>query len=112
MWTGGASYEYYVGRWSRLVARQFLTWLDIPSGARWLDVGCGTGALSQTILEITSPHMVLGIDSSEGYIEFARKQIQNPRVVFRLGDSQALPVESAAYDGSFWIGAQFFPSTK
>ena len=52
------------------------------------------------------------LDSSEGYIEFARKQIQNPRVVFRLGDSQALPVESAAYDGSFWIGAQFFPSTK
>ena len=98
MWTGGASYEYYVGRWSRLVARQFLTWLDIPSGARWLDVGCGTGALSQTILEIASPHMILGIDSSEGYIEFARRQIRNPRVAFRLGDSQALPVESAAYD--------------
>ena len=71
MWTGGASYEYYVGRWSRLVARQFLTWLDVPSGAMWLDVGCGTRALSQTILEIASPHVALGIDSSEGYIEFA-----------------------------------------
>jgi 2-polyprenyl-3-methyl-5-hydroxy-6-metoxy-1,4-benzoquinol methylase len=49
MWTDGASYEYYVGRWSRLVACQFLTWLDIPSGARWLDIGCGTGVLSQSI---------------------------------------------------------------
>jgi SAM-dependent methyltransferase len=110
MWTGRASYEYYVGRWSKPVARQFLTWLGIPSGAKWLDVGCGTGALSQTILEITSPHMVLGIDSSEGYIEFARKQIQNPRVVFRLGDSQALPVESAAYDVVVsGLALNFFP---
>jgi ubiquinone/menaquinone biosynthesis C-methylase UbiE len=41
---------------------------------------------------------VLGVDSSEGYIEFARKQIQDPRIAFRLGDAQALPVESAAYD--------------
>jgi len=99
MWASGAGYESYVGRWSRLVARQFLTWLDVPSGAQWLDVGCGTGALSQTILDTESPHSVLGIDSSEGYIEFAREQIQDPRVAFRLGDAQALPVESAAaYD--------------
>jgi SAM-dependent methyltransferase len=110
MWTGGASYEYYIGRWSKLVASQFLTWLDIPSGAKWLDVGCGTGALSQTILEIASPRMVLGIDSSEEYIEFARKQIQNPRVAFRLGDSQALPVDSAAYDVVVsGLALNFFP---
>jgi SAM-dependent methyltransferase len=110
MWTSGASYEHYLGRWSRLVARQFLTWLDVPIGAKWLDVGCGTGALSQTILEIASPNAVLGIDSSEGYIEFARKQIQNPRVAFRLGDSQALPVESAAYDVVVsGLALNFFP---
>ena len=41
---------------------------------------------------------MLGIDSSEGYIDFARKVIQDPRVAFRLGDAQALPVKSAAYD--------------
>jgi ubiquinone/menaquinone biosynthesis C-methylase UbiE len=98
MWASGTSYESYVGRWSRLVARQFLTWLDVPSGAQWLDVGCGTGALSQTILDIASPQAVLGIDSSEGYTEFAREQIQDPRVAFRLDDAQALPVESAAND--------------
>jgi SAM-dependent methyltransferase len=97
-WGSGANYESYVGRWSRLVARQFLTWLDVPSGARWLDVGCGTGALSQTILGTAFPHAVLGIDSSEAYIEFAREQIQDPRVAFREGDAQALPVQSSAYD--------------
>jgi SAM-dependent methyltransferase len=110
MWASGANYESYVGRWSRLVARQFLTWLDIPSGAQWLDVGCGTGALSQTILDTASPHAVLGIDSSKGYIEFAREQIQDPRVAFRLGDAQALPVESAAYDAVVsGLALNFFP---
>lgn len=98
MWASGDSYEYYIGRWSRLVARKFLTWLEVPSGGRWLDVGCGTGILSQTILDTVSPHTVLGINSSEGYIEFARNQIQDPHVAFRLGDAEALQVESAAYD--------------
>jgi SAM-dependent methyltransferase len=45
-----------------------------------------------------SPRAVLGIDSSEGYIEFARKKVQDPRVSFRLGDAQVLAVKSAAYD--------------
>ena len=91
LWANGASYEYYIGRWSRLVARQFVAWLDIPPDGRWLDIGCGTGILSQTILDSTSPQAVLGIDSSEGYIEFARKQIQDSRVSFRIGDAQLLP---------------------
>jgi 2-polyprenyl-3-methyl-5-hydroxy-6-metoxy-1,4-benzoquinol methylase len=76
MWANWGSYESYVGRWSRLVARQFLTLLDVTSDGQWLDVGSVTGALSQTILDTASPHAVLGIDSSEGYIEFAREQIQ------------------------------------
>ena len=98
MWTGGASYESYIGRWSRLVARQFVPWLNVPSGAQWLDVGCGTGTLGHTILDTVSPQAVLGIDPSEGYIEFARKNVQDPRVAFRLGDAQELPVKSFAYD--------------
>ena len=98
MWTGGASYESYIGRWSRLVARQFVPWLNVPSGAQWLDVGCGTGTLGHTILDTVSPQAVLGIDPSEGYIEFARKNVQDSRVAFRLGDAQKLPVKSAAYD--------------
>ena len=88
----------YVGRWSRLVAREFLAWLAIPQGARWLDIGCGTGALSQTILDVASPREITGIDPSEGYITFARQQVRDSRVSFRLGDAQALPEASASYD--------------
>lgn len=100
MWKSGSSYESYIGRWSRLVAHQFIPWLNISAGSHWLDVGCGTGNLSQTILDRADPHTVLGIDSSEEYIEFARKQINDPRVTFRLGDAQALPFESASFDAA------------
>jgi SAM-dependent methyltransferase len=98
MWASGDSYEPYVGRWSRLVAREFLLWLTVPPQACWLDVGCGTGVLSQTILEDTSPQSVRGVDASEEYLAFAREQIQDTRAAFLLGDAQALPIESDAYD--------------
>ena len=55
VWADGTAYEPYVGRWSRLVAREFLAWLDVPAGGRWLDVGCGTGALSHAILADADP---------------------------------------------------------
>ncbi len=97
-WASGAAYEPYVGRWSRLVAHEFLAWLAIPQGARWLDIGCGTGALSQTILDVASPREITGIDPSEGYIAFARQQVRDHRVSFRLADAQALPEASASYD--------------
>jgi 2-polyprenyl-3-methyl-5-hydroxy-6-metoxy-1,4-benzoquinol methylase len=55
----GGAYEPYVRRSSRLVAQEFLTWLAISPSARWLDVGCGTGALSKTILAQTSYRLTL-----------------------------------------------------
>ena len=44
-WLDGAGYDAYVGTWSRALALEFTGWLDAPPQARWLDVGCGTGAL-------------------------------------------------------------------
>src|SRR5689334_3029075 len=99
-WANGAAYEYYIGRWSKLVAKKFIAWLDISSGATWLEVGCGTGILSQTILDYASPQAVLRFDSSEEYIYYANKHIHNLHVSFRLGDAQSLPVESASYEAA------------
>jgi SAM-dependent methyltransferase len=97
-WARGHAYEPYVGRWSRLVAREFLQWLAIPVGSRWLDVGCGTGALSQAILDLAAPALVHGIDQSDGYIAHVREQIPDIRAKFSVGDAQSLEPEAATYD--------------
>lgn len=100
MWSGGGAYEPYMGRWSRHVAREFLAWLAVPPRRRWLDVGCGTGALTQTILHIAEPSAVTGIDSSEGYVAYARTSTPDPRASFATGDAQSLPAETGTYDAA------------
>ncbi len=79
IWASGEAYEAYVGRWSRLVAHEFLRWLSAPPDLVWLDVGCGTGALAHTILETTSPHFIIGVDQSARFIDYAQSQL-GPRV--------------------------------
>lgn len=90
-----AAYELFMGRWSRVVAREFLAWLSIPPRRRWLDVGCGTGALSASILELTEPSQVRGIDPSDTSVAYAQMTITDDRVRFIVGDATALPPELA-----------------
>jgi SAM-dependent methyltransferase len=97
VWGVGEAYECYVGRWSSLVAAEFLAWLAVPPGAAWLDVGCGTGMLTRRILEQAAPASVLGVDSSAGFIAYARGQVRDARAEFRTGDARALPVEDQAF---------------
>ncbi len=99
-WASGDAYEPYVGRWSRLVAREFLDWLSVAPGSHWIDVGCGTGALSQTILQAAAPGQVKGIDHSDDFITHAREYVQDSRASFEVGDAQALPDETASYDAA------------
>lgn len=100
VWASGAAYEPYVGRWSRLVAREFLNWLKVPSQSRWLDVGCGTGALSETILENANPQAVKGVDPSADYVNYARTRLQDPRMEFDVGNAQELKEESSIFDAA------------
>jgi SAM-dependent methyltransferase len=99
-WAVGAAYEPYVGRWSRLVAREFLAWIHVPRGGEWLDVGCGTGALSGAILGSAAPRNVLGIDRSEDFVVHARAHVPDPRARFEVGDAAALPVPNDAFDAT------------
>jgi trans-aconitate methyltransferase len=90
-WSSGEIYESYVGRWSRLVAAEFVAWLDQPAGLSWLDVGCGTGALTSAILRTAEPVAVLGIDPSAGFIEYARKSVTDERATFEVRSAAELP---------------------
>lgn len=96
-WAAGRQYEPYVGRWSRLAARDFLAWLATPPDLDWLDVGCGTGALTAVILQHASPRSVTGVDPSTGFVEYARAHIGDPRARFDVADAQSLPLETARF---------------
>ena len=96
LWEQGAPYERYVGRWSRLVAPEFLSWLGVEPGAAWLDVGSGTGALSSAVIEHASPASLPGVDSSEGFVEHARSAV--PGAEFVIGDAQTLPFDDGSFD--------------
>src|SRR3546814_6441872 len=100
MWAAGDAYEPYVGRWSRSVAREFLNWLALQPDLAWLDIGCGTGALSRAILDGGSPRAVVGVDSSAGYLAHARRRNRDPRATFRIGDAQALPFPDRSFDAA------------
>jgi ubiquinone/menaquinone biosynthesis C-methylase UbiE len=97
-WKTGEPYEAYVGRWSRLVARELLAWLDAPAGLDWLDVGCGTGVLTGSILEGCAPGSVAGIDSSPGFLATARQRLHGTGVDLREADARQLPFEDARFD--------------
>lgn len=98
IWADAEAYERYVGRWSRLVAIEFLDWLAIPDGGAWLDVGSGSGALSQAILGRCAPASVLGIDPSAAFVASAADATTDPRARFLVADAGQIPGPDAAFD--------------
>lgn len=89
-------YERYMGRWSRAIGEEFLSWLAPPPDSRWLDIGCGTGAFSELILRRCAPKAVVGIDPSPPQIEYARKFL--PDAIFKVADSMDLPFGESEFD--------------
>jgi SAM-dependent methyltransferase len=96
-WSSGNDYEAFMGRWSRLVAPEFLRGLGVPGEARWLEVGCGTGELSRQILDLTHPARLVAVDPSDGFIDYARAHVLDERVRFEVGTATDLPAGEGPY---------------
>lgn len=94
VWASGGSYESYMGRWSRVVAVRFLDWLGAEPRQRWLDLGCGTGALTAAVLARCDPVEVVGVDPSEDYVAWATAHVDDDRARFVVGDAARLPAGS------------------
>lgn len=92
------AYDRYMGRWSRAIGEPFIAWVDAPKRAAWLDVGCGTGAFTELILEHGAPARVVGIDPSAQHVEHARAVVSAPQVDFRQGSALDLPFRAGEFD--------------
>ena len=97
-WTAGAAYEAFMGRWSRLAAQAFVDALGAPPGMHWLEVGCGTGALTVAIIERAGPATVLACDPSDDFLELARGRHRDPRVRFVAGRAEDPPRREGGFD--------------
>ena len=93
-----AAYERFVGSWGRAAGTIFLDWLAPPTGAHWLDIGCGTGLFTELIVDTRSPATVFAIDQAPGQIDHARRKPVAQRANFQVGDAQALPFPGATFD--------------
>lgn len=112
-WAAGSSYEDFMGRWSRRLAPRFVAWLRVPGGVHWLDVGCGTGALTDAICRHASPASVLGCDLSEPFIEYARKHSDDSRSSFVVAGAGALPRRAGGYGSvTSSLALNFFPDPE
>ena len=96
-WRSGGAYERYMGRWSRLLAPPFLQWLDAPRAQRWLDLGCGTGALGAAIVEHAAPRALTGVDPSAGFLETARLALP-VSATLQQGSADPIPLDDGAVD--------------
>jgi ubiquinone/menaquinone biosynthesis C-methylase UbiE len=94
------AYERFMGRWSRAVAPHFLQWLDPPRRAKWLDVGCGTGILSEALLDLCNPASVTGIDPSAEQIAAASSGRAAQRAQFRKADAMQIPFPDGSFDNA------------
>jgi SAM-dependent methyltransferase len=112
-WAAGSTYEDFMGRWSRQLAHQFVSWLRIPGGVHWLDVGCGTGALTSAICSGAYPASVLGCDPAEPFIEYARGHSQDIRASFVVAGVGGLPGRADGYGSvTSLLALNFFPEPE
>ena len=85
-WDDTQGYEMYVGRWSNLISLDFVDWLNSQSNLKWLEIGCGTGALTKALAEKCSPSYLLAIDKSENYLKKAKENVNLNNVHFLNAD--------------------------
>jgi demethylmenaquinone methyltransferase/2-methoxy-6-polyprenyl-1,4-benzoquinol methylase len=83
--------------------RKTVAAMELPAGARVLDLATGTGDLALMIARLHPDARVVGSDPSSRMLEVGIQKVERvglaDRVSLELGDAQALPYEDDAFDG-------------
>jgi SAM-dependent methyltransferase len=97
-WAKANAYEAFMGRWGRRVAESFVHWLGAEPGLSWLDVGCGTGALTSVICHLADPRRVVACDPAAPFVEHMQHQLADPRVTVVVAGDGDLPANPSGFD--------------
>lgn len=83
--------------------RQHVLWRDFLArpayapGSHVLEVGCGTGIITERIAALPGVSKADGVDPSPFFVERARRRA--PHLHFEVADGRSLPFADASYDG-------------
>ncbi len=91
-------------------AKEFFNRLEIPPGARLLDVGCGAGQLA--LIAARNDLSVTGCDIATNWLQKARARAhaEGLPITFEEGDAESLPYEDGQFDAVVsLIAAMFAP---
>ncbi|MGN6576543.1 MAG: class I SAM-dependent methyltransferase [Nocardioides sp.] len=80
------------------MARPFADIVGLVAGQRVLDVGCGPGALTETLVQALGASAVSAVDPSEAYAAAARARL--PGVDVRRASAEDLPYDDATFDAA------------
>src|SRR5213594_1808941 len=88
--------------------RRFLRWVPVGSGARVLEVGCGTGVVVRDLAALVGRRgEVVGVDASRRLLERARalcrETARATRVALRVADGARLPFAAGRFDAALAI---------
>lgn len=92
----GASYDAFMGRYSRALAPGMAAAAGVAVGQRAVDVGCGPGALTTVLVDRLGAAAVSAVDPSPPFV--ADCAARHPGVDVRQGRAEALPFEDAVFD--------------
>jgi len=96
-WNSSDPYEFFMGRWSKLMAPVFLQWLNFPYYKSWLDLGCGTGALSEAIANTCKPESLFCVDPSAAFLSKAKERsLQKAKLL--VGNASSIPSADSSFD--------------
>ena len=101
----GASME----KGHRPIGAQAIELMEIPSNARVLDVGCGSGWATRLMAEKAGGGRVVGIDISDEMIALAREtSLQFSNVEFRVASAEKLPFKDGEFSHAFSMESLYY----
>jgi SAM-dependent methyltransferase len=95
----GPGYEDMMGRHSTKLAPLFADFVSVQDEGQILDIGCGTGSLTQELLHRAHRARVFGVDPSPGFVEHSRKRFaQSSRATIEQANALQLPYADRSFD--------------